>query len=41
MDTLVKKAQRGDAEAFIALIEECKMTLRRVAYGYGCSDGGV
>lgn len=34
MDIRVKKAQHGDAEAFIALIEECKMTLRRVAYGY-------
>lgn len=34
MDTLVKKAQQGDAEAFIALIEECRATLRRVAYGY-------
>lgn len=34
MSILVKKAQRGDAEAFIALIEENKMTLRRVAYGY-------
>ncbi len=34
MDIRVKKAQHGDAEAFIALIEECKMTLRRAAYGY-------
>lgn len=34
MSILVKKAQRGDAEAFIALMEENKMTLRRVAYGY-------
>ncbi len=34
MDTLVRKAQRGDAEAFICLIEECRMTLLRVAYGY-------
>lgn len=33
-NTLVKRARRGDAEAFIALIEECKMTLRRVALGY-------
>lgn len=41
MDTLVKKAQRGDAEAFIALIEECKMTLRRVAYGYLGNDEDV
>ena len=41
MDTLVKKAQRGDAEAFIALMEECKMTLRRVAYGYLGNDEDV
>lgn len=34
MDIRVKKAQHGDAEAFIAFIEEYKMTLRRVAYGY-------
>lgn len=34
MNTLVKRAQRGDADAFIELIEENKMTLRRVAYGY-------
>lgn len=33
-NTLVRRARRGDAEAFIALIEECKMTLRRVALGY-------
>lgn len=33
-NTLVKRARRGDAEAFIALIEECRMTLRRVALGY-------
>ncbi|MDE6389521.1 MAG: RNA polymerase sigma factor [Lachnospiraceae bacterium] len=41
MDILVKKAQRGDAEAFIALIEECKMTLRRVAFGYLSNDEDV
>ena len=33
-NTLVKRARRGDAEAFIALIEECRMTLQRVALGY-------
>lgn len=33
-NTMVRRARRGDAEAFIALIEECKMTLRRVALGY-------
>lgn len=41
MDILVKKAQHGDAEAFIALIEECKMTLRRVACGYLGNDEDV
>lgn len=34
MNILVKRAQRGDAEAFIELIERNKMTLQRVAYGY-------
>ncbi len=41
MDRLVKKAQRGDAEAFIALIEENKMALRRVALGYLGNDEDV
>lgn len=30
----VKRAQRGDAEAFIALIEENKMGMQRVSYGF-------
>lgn len=34
MERLVKKAQRGDAEAFIALMEENKETLKRVALSY-------
>ncbi len=34
LNTMVRRARRGDAEAFIALVEECKMTLRRVALGY-------
>lgn len=34
MERLVKKAQKGDAEAFIALIEESKETLKRVALSY-------
>lgn len=38
MDTLVKRAKNGDAEAFILLIEDCKMTLRRVALGYLGND---
>ena len=34
MSILVKKAQQGDAESFIELIEQNRMTLQRVAYGY-------
>lgn len=34
MNILVKKAQRGSADAFIELIESNKMTLQRVAFGY-------
>lgn len=34
MDKLVKRAQRGSADAFIDLIEGNKMTLQRVAFGY-------
>ena len=34
MNRLVKKAQQGDADAFIELMERNKMTLQRVAYGY-------
>ncbi len=34
MNKLVKKAQQGDADAFIELMERNKMTLQRVAYGY-------
>lgn len=34
MSILVKRAQQGDAEAFIELIEQNRMTLQRVAYGY-------
>lgn len=41
MDKLVKKAQRGDTEAFIALLEENKMALRRVAFGYLGNDEDV
>ena len=41
MNTLVKRAQRGDAEAFISLMEECRMSFRRVAYGYLGNDEDV
>lgn len=41
MNTLVKKAQMGDAEAFISLMEECRMSFRRVAFGYLGNDEDV
>ncbi len=41
MNTLVKRAQRGDAEAFISLMEECKMSFRRIAFGYLGNDEDV
>lgn len=30
----VRRAQRGDAEAFISLMEEYKITMQRVAFGF-------
>lgn len=41
LNTMVKRAKHGDAEAFITLIEECRMTLRRVALGYLGNDEDV
>ncbi len=41
MSILVKKAQKGDADAFIELIERNRMTLLRVAYGYFRSEEDV
>lgn len=41
MNDLVKEAQNGDAEAFISLMEECKMMLRRVAFSYLGNDEDV
>ncbi len=40
-NTMVVRARRGDADAFIKLIEDCKMTLRRVALGYLRNDEDV
>ena len=34
MKVLVKQAQRGNADAFISLIEENRQSLQRVAYGF-------
>ena len=46
MELLVKKAKRGDAEAFIELIEKNKLSMYRVARGFlqggrGCSGRHV
>lgn len=41
MNTLVKRAQRGDTEAFISLMEECRMSFRRIAFGYLGNDEDV
>ncbi|MCD7736509.1 MAG: RNA polymerase sigma factor [Lachnospiraceae bacterium] len=41
MQIRVKKAQKGDAEAFVSLIEECKMGMYRVAKGYFQSEDDV
>lgn len=34
MEKLVKKAKKGDAEAFIILMEQNRQTMKRVAYAY-------
>lgn len=41
MKILVKKAQRGDADAFIELMEKNRATLERVAWGYFQSEEDV
>lgn len=41
MNVLVKRAQRGNADSFIRLIEENKQTLMRVAYGFFQSEEDV
>lgn len=41
METLVRQAKSGDVESFITLMEECRMTLRRVALGYLGNDEDV
>lgn len=41
MELLVKKAQRGDAEAFIALIEENKQSMYKVARGFLKNDEDI
>lgn len=41
MELLVKKAQRGDAEAFITLIEENKQSMYKVARGFLNNDEDI
>lgn len=41
MDRLVKRAQCGEAEAFIQLIEENRMMLERIAFGYFLPEADV
>ncbi len=41
MKALVKKAQRGDDEAFVALIELCKSSMYRVAKGFFRSEDDI
>lgn len=41
MQTLVKKAQHGDPDAFVALMEECKSSLYRVARGYFANEADI
>lgn len=41
MNVLVRRAQRGNADSFIRLIEENKQTLMRVAYGFFQSEEDV
>ena len=39
MQMLVKRARRGDAEAFVELMESCKSSMYRVAKGFfQCED---
>lgn len=41
MELLVRRAMRGDAEAFIELMEQTKPALLRVAYAYFKTDADV
>ncbi len=41
MELLVRRAMRGEAEAFIELMEQTKPALLRVAYGYFKTDADV
>ncbi len=41
MKMLVKKAQKGDADAFVALIESCKSSMYRVAKGFFRSEDDI
>ncbi len=41
MQMLVKRAQKGDAEAFVELIESCKSSMYRVAKGFFRSEDDI
>lgn len=41
MELLVKKARKGDAEAFITLIEQNKQSMYKVARGFLCDEEDV
>ena len=41
MELLVLRAMRGEADAFIELMEQTKPALLRVAYGYFKADADV
>ena len=41
MQFLIKKAQRGDPEAFVELMEACKTSMYRVARGYFSNDADI
>lgn len=41
MDFLVKKAQRGDADAFVTLIEQNKSSMYKVAKGFFMNEEDV
>jgi len=41
MHSLVKKAQRGDPDAFVSLIEQCKGGMYRIAKGFFAGEADV
>lgn len=41
MSVLIKKAQRGDPDAFVELMESCKGSMYRVAKGFFAGDADI